>query len=284
MHITDDDDRRKVEYNPILDTEIDFDCPYIDFTYVTNKEEVQIPKNNIFDTLYYMDTNILTVNSVSEIEIRFYSSDIPNENFRVGQRHIKGKLLSIKKLTNSETDNAGYTLSFDSSSTYRGKISTVNINDDYVECTKAKCIVILYFNEIGKIIKELSIPISDWFSPKVYLNTSITTILAGEYPFKVGDVVDAIVYIKDPDQNKTDEDNDEGIKVIEKRIIGRLHEISLTKREYTIEDNAGKTHTNIAYYYMIVIDSSGVYDYERITIASTVIKSMRLYDVPEEEI
>ena len=25
MHITDDDDRRKVEYNPILDTEIDLD-------------------------------------------------------------------------------------------------------------------------------------------------------------------------------------------------------------------------------------------------------------------
>lgn len=284
MHITDDDDRTKVDYNPIIDTEIDFDCPYIDFTYVENKEEIQVPKTGVYDTLYYNDIDILTVNKVSEIEIRFYTSDIPNEKYRVGQRHIKGKVTNIKKLITSENDNAGYTLSFDSSAVFKGKLSSVTINEEYVELTKAKCIVILYFNDVGKIIRELPIPMNDWFSPKVYLNTSIITILAGEYPFKVGDIVDTTVYIKDPDQKRDPNDEDGSIKVIEKKFIGRLHDIALTKREFSTKDATGVSHTNTAYYYMITIDISGEYAYERVKIASTVIKSMKLHDIPEEEI
>ena len=89
MHITDDLDRPSSDYNPVIDNEIDIDAPYIDFNMAENKTQISAPVNGAYDTLYYEDTPILVVNQVSEIEIRFYTTTTPNENYRVGQRHIK---------------------------------------------------------------------------------------------------------------------------------------------------------------------------------------------------
>ena len=73
MHITDDLDRPVSTYNPLLDNEVDIDAPYIDWDKVEDSQDIEIPDNGVYDTLYYIDTPILTVNQISEIEIRFYS-------------------------------------------------------------------------------------------------------------------------------------------------------------------------------------------------------------------
>ena len=279
MHITDDLDRPVSDYNPILDNEVDIDAPYIDWDFVEDTEDIDIPNNGVYDTLYYIDEPILTVNQVSEIEIRFYTTVNPNENYRVGQRHIKGRVQDIKKINSEETTNSGYSLKFDASKEWNGKISTVKIDQEYVDVTKTRCIAIIYFNEEGETIKELIIPIEEWFSPKVYLNSSLSVEKPDQYPFKVDDIVDTTVYIKEDYQDG----NATKYKVVEKQYTGRIQEISMVKREYTTTDENNIEKRNTIYYYLIKLDISKEYDYYMITIASTVIKEMTLHELPPEE-
>jgi len=279
MHITDDLDRPVSDYNPILDNEVDIDAPYIDWDLVEDTEDIDIPNNGVYDTLYYIDEPILTVNQVSEIEIRFYTTINPNENYRVGQRHIKGKVQDIKRVNSEETTNSGYSLKFDASKEWNGKISTVKIDQEYVDVTKTRCIAIIYFNEEGETIKELIIPIDDWFSPKVYLNSSLSVEKPDQYPFKVDDIVDTTVYVKEDYQDG----NAIKHRVVEKQYTGRIQEISMVKREYTTTDENNIEKRNTIYYYLIKLDISKEYDYYMITIASTVIKEMTLHELPPEE-
>lgn len=279
MHITDDLDRPVSDYNPILDNEVDIDAPYIDWDFVEDTEDIDIPNNGVYDTLYYIDEPILTVNQVSEIEIRFYTTVNPNENYRVGQRHIKGRVQDIKKVNSEETTNSGYSLKFDASKEWNGKISTVKIDREYVDVTKTKCIVIIYFNEEGETIRELIVPIEEWFSPKVYLNSSLSVEKPDQYPFKVDDIVDTTVYVKEDYQDG----NATKYKVVEKQYTGRIQEISMVKREYTTTDENNIEKRNTIYYYLIKLDISKEYDYYMITIASTVIKEMTLHELPPEE-
>ena len=279
MHITDDLDRPVSDYNPILDNEVDIDAPYIDWDFIEDTEDIDIPNNGVYDTLYYIDEPILTVNQVSEIEIRFYTTVNPNENYRVGQRHIKGKVQDIKRVNSEETTNSGYSLKFDASKEWNGKISTVKIDQEYVDVTKTRCIAIIYFNEEGETIKELIIPIDDWFSPKVYLNSSLSVEKPDQYPFKVDDIVDTTVYVKEDYQDG----NTIKHRVVEKQYTGRIQEISMVKREYTTTDENNIEKRNTIYYYLIKLDISKEYDYYMITIASTVIKEMTLHELPPEE-
>ena len=279
MHITDALDRPVSDYNPILDNEVDIDAPYIDWDFIEDTEDIDIPNNGVYDTLYYIDEPILTVNQVSEIEIRFYTTINPNENYRVGQRHIKGKVQDIKRVNSEETTNSGYSLKFDASKEWNGKISTVKIDQEYVDVTKTRCIAIIYFNEEGETIKELIIPIDDWFSPKVYLNSSLSVEKPDQYPFKVDDIVDTTVYVKEDYQDG----NAIKHRVVEKQYTGRIQEISMVKREYTTTDENNIEKRNTIYYYLIKLDISKEYDYYMITIASTVIKEMTLHELPPEE-
>ena len=279
MHITDDLDRPVSDYNPILDNEVDIDAPYIDWDFIEDTEDIDIPNNGVYDTLYYIDEPILTVNQVSEIEIRFYTTVNPNENYRVGQRHIKGRVQDIKKVNSEETTNSGYSLKFDASKEWNGKISTVKIDQEYVDVTKTKCIAIIYFNEEGETIRELIVPIEEWFSPKVYLNSSLSVEKPDQYPFKVDDIVDTTVYVKEDYQDG----NTTKYKVLEKQYTGRIQEISMVKREYTTTDENNIEKRNTIYYYLIKLDISKEYDYYMITIASTVIKEMTLHELPPEE-
>ena len=279
MHITDDLDRPVSDYNPILDNEVDIDAPYIDWDFIEDTEDIDIPNNGVYDTLYYIDEPILTVNQVSEIEIRFYTTVNPNENYRVGQRHIKGRVQDIKKVNSEETTNSGYSLKFDASKEWNGKISTVKIDQEYVDVTKTKCIAIIYFNEEGETIRELIVPIEEWFSPKVYLNSSLSVEKPDQYPFKVDDIVDTTIYVKEDYQDG----NATKYKVVEKQYTGRIQEISMVKREYTTTDENNIEKRNTIYYYLIKLDISKEYDYYMITIASTVIKEMTLHELPPEE-
>lgn len=280
MHITDDLDRPVSTYNPLLDNEVDIDAPYIDWDKVEDSQDIEIPDNGVYDTLYYIDTPILTVNQISEIEIRFYSTSNPNENYRTGQRHIKGRVQDIRRVNSDEQSNAGFIIQFDASKEWNGKISSVTIDQEYVNITKARCIVIIYFNDEGETIRELIIPIEDWFSPKVYLNTSVLVGEPGDYPFKVDDLVDATVYIKEEYLDGTVTK----YRVREQDYTGRIDEIELVKREYSTVDENNIEKTNTIYYYLITLDISKEYDYEKVTIASTVIKKMSIHQLPPEEI
>lgn len=277
MHITDDLDRPVDNYNPILDQDIDIDAPYIDFGLAENTADITPPKNGAYDTLYYKDEPILVVNQVSEIEIRFYTTANPNENYRVGQRHIKGKVLSIDKVKDNTEECAGFILSFDASQEYRGKISNITVDRSYVEVTKARCFCILYFDEEGKITNELVIPIEEWFSANVYLNSSLLVEDPEPYPFKVNDLVDAVVYVKEVI------DDEGNFNVIEKEYTGRLAEISLVKRVYTETDENGIDKDVVVYYHLVTIDMSKEYEFYQIVVASTVIKSMKIHKLPPEE-
>lgn len=276
MRITDDLDRPIVKYNPILDNEVDIDAPYIDFSVATNSAEIDPPENGAYDTLYYKDTPILIVNQVSEIEIRFYTTPNPNEHYRIGQRHIKGKVLSIDKIDEDPESNDGFALSFDASTEYYGKISNVTIDKNYVDITKTRCVCILYFNEQGKVTNELVIPIDEWFSMNVYLNSAFVVNNPEPYPFKVDDIVDAVIYIK----QELDEDK---FEVIEKEITGRLTDISLIQRQYTETDEMGVDKDYTIYYYMLTIDMSKPYEMYEMTISSTVVKSMKIHQTQPEE-
>lgn len=276
MRITDDLDRPVIKYNPILDNEVDIDAPYIDFSVATNSAEIDPPENGAYDTLYYKDTPILIVNQVSEIEIRFYTTPNPNEHYRIGQRHIKGKVLSIDKIDDDPESNNGFALSFDASTEYHGKISNVTIDKNYVDITKTRCVCILYFNEQGKVTSELVIPIDEWFSMNVYLNSAFVVNNPEPYPFKVDDIVDAVIYIK----QELDEDQ---FEVIEKEITGRLTDISLIQRQYTETDEMGVDKDYTIYYYMLTIDMSKPYEMYEMTISSTVVKSMKIHQTQPEE-
>ena len=279
MHITDDLDRPVDDYNPLLDNEIDIDAPYIDWDLVEDSQEIEKPNNGVYDTLYYVDTPILTVNQVSEIEIRFYTTTNPNENYRIGQRHIKGKVQEIRKVNNEESSNAGFSMKFDASKEWNGKISSVTVDQEYVDITKTRCIAILYFDEEGEITNELIIPIEDWFSPKVYLNSSLSVAKPEKYPFKVGDIVDTTIYLKE----EYYENNATKFRVVEQEYTGRIDEIALVKREYTTTDENNIDRKNTIYYYLITLDISKEYDYEKIRIASTVVKLMSIHKLPPVE-
>lgn len=280
MHITDDLDRPVDNYNPIIDTEIDIDAPYIDFSLAVNSSEITPPKNGAYDTLYYKDTPILVVDQVSEIEIRFYTTTNPNENYRVGKRHIKGRVLSIDKVSSNDEDCAGFSLSFDSSQEYNGKISNVKVDRSYVQVCQARCFCILYFNEEGKVTDTLIIPIEEWFSPNVYLNSSLLVADPEPYPFKVGDFVDTTIYVK---EEVTTDDNRSSFKIVEKEYTGRLAEISLVKRIYQDTDEMGVKKDVTIYYYLVTLDMSTLYHLYQIVIASTVIKKMTIHKLPPEE-
>lgn len=278
MHITDKDDRPVSNYNPILDTEVDLDAPYIDFTFAENETEITVPKSGLYDTLYYNGTKIIIVNEVAELEIRFYSSSIPNESYRIGQKHIKGKCTDIQKVSKAgDSTNLGFSLAFDVSDEWYGKRKSVKVDQEYVDITKTKCIAILYFDEKGRITSELVVPIDDWFSPKVYLNTAYVITDPEPYAFKVGDFVDTTVYIK--------EELDRGrFRVVEKSYTGRIRELKLMKREWITTDENDVNTSHVLYYYMIELDMSTLYNYHTVKLASTVVKHMELHKFPDPEV
>lgn len=284
MNITNNDDRFVGSYNIVYDNEIDIDAPYIDFNFVSNTQEIKVPENGVYDTLFYDGRKLLTVGEVSEIEIRFYTTPTPNENYRVGQRHIKGKVLELTKIEDQEEQYAGYKLSFDTSLEWRGKKSIVTVNREYIEKTQTRCIAILYFNDKGGVVDEFCISVEDWFSTKVYINS--TFIVEDEeddvlFPFAIDDLVECTVYIQDPENPK---DENGKILVTKRDYIGRIDSMKLTARSYDEINENDLEIPKVVYYYLITLDISKQYSYEKVTIASTVIESMKTYNRLEPEI
>lgn len=274
MRVTDDSDKVIVRYDPLIDTEIDVDAPYIDYTHVVDMSTVEEPTVGVYDTLFYNDTKILVVNEISEVEIRFYSTENPNENYRTGQKHFKGRILGLYQVNDSA--NSGFSIRVDTSEEWNGKEEVIKIDKTYTEITKARCIAILYFNKTGRVTSELVIPIKDWFSSKVYLNSGIVIDETADVVYKVGDIVDLEIYVK----VNTDENGK--IKVKNESITGKITELKLTQRVVEMEDEDGVKWDRTVYYYIITIDMSKQYNKKLIKIASNVIRSMVLHPIIPE--
>lgn len=274
MRVTDDSDKVIVRYDPLIDTEIDVDAPYIDYSYVVDMSAVEEPTVGVYDTLFYNNTKILVVNEISEVEIRFYSTENPNENYRTGQKHFKGRILGLYQVDDSA--NAGFSIRVDTSEEWNGKEEIIKIDKTYAKITKARCIAILYFNQTGRVINELVIPIKDWFSSKVYLNSGIVIDETADVVYKVGDIVDLEIYVK------IDTDENGKIKVKNESITGKITELKLTQRIVEMEDEDGVKWDRTVYYYIITIDMSKQYNKKLIKIASNVIRSMVLHPIIPE--
>lgn len=274
MRVTDDSDKVIVRYDPLIDTEIDIDAPYIDYSYVVDMSSVEEPTVGVYDTLFYNNTKILVVNEISEVEIRFYSTENPNENYRTGQKHFKGRILGLYQVDDSA--NAGFSIRVDTSEEWNGKEEVIKIDKTYATITKARCIAILYFNQTGRVINELVIPIKDWFSSKVYLNSGIIIDETADVVYKVGDIVDLEIYVK------IDTDENGKIKVKNESITGKITELKLTQRIVEMEDEDGVKWDRTVYYYIITIDMSKQYNKKLIKIASNVIRSMVLHPIIPE--
>lgn len=274
MRVTDDSDKVIVRYDPLIDTEIDVDAPYIDYSYVVDMSAVEEPTVGVYDTLFYNNTKILVVNEISEVEIRFYSTENPNENYRTGQKHFKGRILGLYQVDDSA--NAGFSIRVDTSEEWNGKEEVIKIDKTYTNITKARCIAILYFNQTGRVINELVIPIKDWFSSKVYLNSGIVIDETADVVYKVGDIVDLEIYVK------IDTDENGKIKVKNESITGKITELKLTQRIVEMEDEDGVKWDRTVYYYIITIDMSKQYNKKLIKIASNVIRSMVLHPIIPE--
>ena len=274
MRVTDDSDKVIVRYGSLIDTEIDVDAPYIDYSYVVDMSAVEEPTVGVYDTLFYNNTKILVVNEISEVEIRFYSTENPNENYRTGQKHFKGRILGLYQVDDSA--NAGFSIRVDTSEEWNGKEEVIKIDKTYTKITKARCIAILYFNQTGRVINELVIPIKDWFSSKVYLNSGIVIDETADVVYKVGDIVDLEIYVK------IDTDENGKIKVKNENITGKITELKLTQRIVEMEDEDGVKWDRTVYYYIITIDMSKQYNKKLIKIASNVIRSMVLHPIIPE--
>lgn len=274
MRVTDDSDKVIVRYDPLIDTEIDVDAPYIDYSYVVDMSAVEEPTVGVYDTLFYNNTKILVVNEISEVEIRFYSTENTNENYRTGQKHFKGRILGLYQVDDSA--NAGFSIRVDTSQEWNGKEEVIKIDKTYTNITKARCIAILYFNQTGRVINELVIPIKDWFSSKVYLNSGIVIDETADVVYKVGDIVDLEIYVK------IDTDENGKIKVKNESITGKITELKLTQRIVEMEDEDGVKWDRTVYYYIITIDMSKQYNKKLIKIASNVIRSMVLHPIIPE--
>ena len=252
----------------------DIDAPYIDYSYVVDMSAVEEPTVGVYDTLFYNNTKILVVNEISEVEIRFYSTENPNENYRTGQKHFKGRILGLYQVDDSA--NAGFSIRVDTSEEWNGKEEVIKIDKTYATITKARCIAILYFNQTGRVINELVIPIKDWFSSKVYLNSGIVIDETADVVYKVGDIVDLEIYVK------IDTDENGKIKVKNESVTGKITELKLTQRIVEMEDEDGVKWDRTVYYYIITIDMSKQYNKKLIKIASNVIRSMVLHPIIPE--
>lgn len=276
MKVTDYTDKVQLDYDPLVDTEIDIDAPYIRFDFEEDIEIATLPKSGVYDTLFYNDEKIMSVNEVSEVEIRFYSTENPNENYRTGQKHFKGRILNIKQIEEIGIDFGGYVISVDMSKQFNAKTQVIRIDKTYVDITKTRCIAILFFNHTGRIIRELVIPIEDWFSSKVYINTAYVMDEDEKSAYKIGDIVEIEYYKK---VYEDEENNKYTIQLVSD--TGRISDMKLTKRKIIYTQDNG-TYSEYIYYYLISFDCSDEFNKRVITIAHNVIKTMKVHVIVPE--
>lgn len=207
---------------------------------------------SIATALFHRNTKLVREGEISEIEIKFYSSETPNEKYRIGQKHVKGKLVSIVKYA----DNNGYTLTYDISKLYHGEKNIFTISRTYIEACKARCIQF----DINSILEDgtvesrsYTVSVDEWLSTNTYLGTAV-----------ISDDTEKFAYDK------------ESIVEVEIRL-----DAGATHKGIARIDNMIATELGSSVVYNITFDFSTEYDYRVESIVSDNIISIKAYN-PDE--
>ena len=203
--------------------------------------------------LYNRKTKLLREGEIGTFETRFYSSETPNEKYRIGQKHVKGKIIVIDDL------HDGFGFKVDISTEYNGKYNEFKISDRYIQLCNIKCIVFIIDSiTIDGLTeqKEIVITTEEWLSTNTYLTTGIVDSSTEKYSYNIGDIVE-VTYKVDTEEPIT--------------CIGKILNIS----EYT--DLSDYT------IYKVTLDASTEYNYNIFTIQDNHIIDIKLYKKPDIE-
>lgn len=137
--------------------------------------------------LYNRDTKLLREGEIGTFEIRFYSSETPNEKYRIGQKYVKGRIVTM-------TDTgSGFGFNVDISTEYNGLYNEFEITDKYITLCNVKCIVFV----IDSITldgltehREIVISTDEWLSTNTYLTTGIVSSTTEQYSYNIDDIVE----------------------------------------------------------------------------------------------
>ena len=244
-------------------------------------------------TLYYIrkdrnyyDFKVFSTNDENLIEIRFYSTETPNEAFRIGQKRCRGRIHDINK-SDTQLDNDGFLLTIDSSKEKNGDLYDFLIDDSYLSSINAKSILIYYYEKDTSFSpkESLIIPVDEWLSAMVYINKRITIEALDEedklVEFDIDDYV-RIVYITeveyqeiyDPKTKKTtySATNILGTASIDARIE------SIIPESVVIAKADGSTREEVIYKF--ILDISTYHNYITMTITSPNISSITRIEPP----
>lgn len=207
----------------------------------------------VANMLYNRKTKLLREGEIGTFETRFYSSDTPNEKYRIGQKHVKGKIVSI---TNRHD---GFSFNVDISKDYNGKYNEFAITEKYIELCHIKCIVFIIDSTTldGQTEhREISITKDEWLSTNTYITTGLVDETTESSSYNIGDIVE-VTY------NTTEEKN--------KVIIAKILNI------YKYTDSSDND------LYRISFDGSTEYNFNQFTLMDSNIVGIKLYKKPEIE-
>lgn len=197
--------------------------------------------------LYNRKTKLLREGEIGTFETRFYSSETPNEKYRIGQKHVKGKIVSI------DDRHDGFGFNVDISTDYNGRYNDFAITEKYIELCHIKCIVFI----IDSITldgqtehREIIITKDEWLSTNTYLTTGIVEETTETYSYNIGDLVE-ITYNTNTEKNKV--------------IIAKILKIA----RYT------DSSENVSY--KVTIDGSSQYNFNQFTLSDKEIIGIKLY-------
>ena len=203
--------------------------------------------------LYNRKTKLLREGEVGTFETRFYSSDTPNEKYRIGQKHVQGKVVSISDAHN------GFSFKIDISTDYNGQYNEFSITEKYISVCRIKCIVFIIDSTTldGQVEhREISITADDWVSTNTYLTTGFVDESTEKYSYNIGDIVE-VTYDSDTEKNVV--------------IIAKILKIA----KYTNSSNDTL--------YKILFDGSSKYNFYQFILEDSVIKGIKLYKKPDIE-
>ena len=200
----------------------------------------------VANTLYNRGNKIIREGETGKVEIRFYSSETPNEKFRIGQKTLIGRVTDIDKI------NDGYSFTFDLSEKYFGKTNTFQINKLYIEACYIRCILFDITNTINDIISA-----DEWLSTNTYLNKGIIDTSTEQWAYEAEQYVEVKATLVD--------------EVVEG--TARIVEIINTE---DIDDNDEVI-------FRITLDFSDKYRYKVVDILTYNIEYIRKYELPPEQ-
>ena len=207
----------------------------------------------VANTLYNRGNKIIREGEIGTVEIRFYSSETPNEKYRIGQKKLIGKVTTIEKVS------SGFSFTFDLSEQYFGKTNTFTINKIYIDACYIRCIVFDITNTVNDIEEKRSYTISaeEWLSSNTYLNKGIIDTSTEQWAYEEDQYVEVKATILD--------------EVIEG--IARIANIV----------NTGDIDSNGNIVFRVTLDFSGKFSYRVVDVLTYNIEYIKKYEVPPTE-